>query len=65
MSSRVPVQVEVVSLLGQRVSTQTVPAARLQQEGVVVNTSKLAGGVYMVRLTTSEGTITRKVAVQH
>ncbi|MCA8831991.1 T9SS-dependent M36 family metallopeptidase [Hymenobacter pini] len=65
VSSRLPVQVEVVSLLGQRVSTQTVSAARLQQEGVTVNTSKLAAGVYVVRLTTSEGTITKKVAVQH
>ncbi|WP_426493339.1 T9SS-dependent M36 family metallopeptidase [Hymenobacter sp. 102] len=65
VSSRGPVQVEVVSLLGQRVSVQTATAARLQQEGVTVNTSKLAGGVYIVRLTTSEGTITKKVAVQH
>jgi extracellular elastinolytic metalloproteinase len=65
VSSHGPVQVEVVSLLGQRVSVQTATAARLQQEGVTVNTSKLAGGVYIVRLTTSEGTITKKVAVQH
>ncbi|MBT9393278.1 T9SS-dependent M36 family metallopeptidase [Hymenobacter sp. NST-14] len=65
VSSSAPVQVELVSLLGQRVSVQTIAAARLQQEGVVVNTSALAGGVYVVRLTTSEGTITKKVVVQH
>ena len=65
VASKVPVQVELVSLLGQRVSTQTVPAARLQQEGVVVNTSKVAGGIYLVRLTTSEGIITKKVVVRH
>ncbi|RSK37210.1 T9SS-dependent M36 family metallopeptidase [Hymenobacter metallilatus] len=65
VGSSAPVQVELVSLLGQRVSTQQVPAARLQQEGVVLNTSKVAGGVYLVRLTTSEGIITKKVVVQH
>ncbi|MET4105557.1 T9SS-dependent M36 family metallopeptidase [Hymenobacter sp. UYP22] len=65
VGSKAPVQVELVSLLGQRVSTQTVAAARLQQEGVVVNTSKVAGGIYLVRLTTSEGIITKKVVVRH
>ena len=65
VSSAAPVRVELVSLLGQRVSLQTIAAARLQQEGVTINTSALAGGVYVVRLTTSEGSITKKVVVQH
>ena len=65
VGSSTPVRVELVSLLGQRVSVQTIAAARLQQEGVTVNTSALAGGVYVVRLTTSEGSITKKVVVQH
>jgi len=65
VSSTAPVQVEMVSLLGQRVSVQTASAARLQQEGVTLNTAKLAAGVYLVRLTTSEGIITKKVVVQH
>lgn len=65
VSSTAPVQVEMVSLLGQRVSVQTASAARLQQEGVKLSTTKLAGGVYLVRLTTSEGIITKKVVVQH
>ncbi|MBX0291380.1 T9SS-dependent M36 family metallopeptidase [Hymenobacter sp. HSC-4F20] len=65
LSSAAPVQVEVVSLLGQRVRTQQVSAGRLQQEGVAIDVADLAGGVYVVRLTTSEGTITKKVVVQH
>ncbi|WP_460622931.1 T9SS-dependent M36 family metallopeptidase [Hymenobacter tenuis] len=65
VSSAVPVQVELVSLLGQRVSTQTVSSARLQQEGTAINTAALRAGIYIVRLTTSEGIITKKVVVQH
>ena len=65
VGSNAPVQVEMVSLLGQRVLVRTVAAARLQQEGLSLNTASLAGGVYVVRLTTSEGIITKKVVVQH
>ena len=64
VSSTAPVQVELVSLLGQRVFTQTVSAARLQQDGLTVNTSAVAPGLYLVRLTTSEGTLTKKLLVQ-
>ncbi|SDX82860.1 T9SS-dependent M36 family metallopeptidase [Hymenobacter psychrophilus] len=65
VSSSAPVQVEMVSLLGQRVFTQTISAARLQQDGLTVNTSTVAPGMYLVRLTTSEGTLTKKLLVQH
>ena len=65
VGSSAPVQVELVSLLGQRVRTQTVTAARLQQDGVTMNTAGIAQGVYVVRLTTSEGTITKKLVIQH
>ncbi|MBB4599823.1 hypothetical protein HNQ93_000697 [Hymenobacter luteus] len=64
ISSATPVQVELVSILGQRVRVQQVAAARLL-DGVNIDTADLAGGVYVVRLTTSEGTITKKVVVQH
>ena len=65
VSSSVPVQVELVSLLGQRVFTQTISAARLQQDGLTVKTATMAPGLYLVRLTTSEGTLTKKLLVQH
>ncbi|MBT2559532.1 T9SS-dependent M36 family metallopeptidase [Hymenobacter sp. ISL-91] len=65
VSSSVPVQVELVSILGQRVFTQTVSAARLQKDGLEVPTSSVAPGLYLVRLTTSEGTLTKKLLVQH
>nr|WP_262489946.1 M36 family metallopeptidase [Hymenobacter sp. AT01-02] len=65
ISSSAPVQISVVTLLGQTVHTEQVAAARLQQEGVTLNTANLAAGVYIVRLTTSQGNITKKVAVQH
>ncbi|RPD49749.1 T9SS C-terminal target domain-containing protein [Hymenobacter sediminis] len=64
VSSSTLVQVELISLLGQRVQMQQVAANRLQ-EGVEINTASVTNGVYMVRLTTSEGTITKKVVVQH
>lgn len=35
----------------------------VQQAGVTLNTTDLSAGVYVVRLTTSEGTITKKVVV--
>ncbi|UOQ79112.1 M36 family metallopeptidase [Hymenobacter sp. 5516J-16] len=43
VSSAAPVQVELVSLLGQRIRVQQVSAARLQQEGALINTADVAG----------------------
>ncbi len=65
VNSAVPVQVELLTILGQRVFDQTISAARLQQDGLTVNTSTIAPGLYVVRLTTSEGTLTKKLVVQH
>jgi extracellular elastinolytic metalloproteinase len=59
-------QVDMLDLLGKTVlRTVSVPAARMQQSGVELNTSHLASGIYLVRVTTSEGTYSTKVSVQH
>lgn len=65
VSSKTAVSVQLLTLMGQVVRTQSVSVATLQQNGVQVNTAELANGVYVVRVTTSEGTITKKVSVQH
>ncbi|SHL25388.1 T9SS-dependent M36 family metallopeptidase [Hymenobacter psychrotolerans] len=65
VSSKSAVAVEMLTLMGQVVRSTSVSAATLQQAGVKLNTAELANGVYVVRITTSEGTITKKVAVQH
>ncbi|MCB2376371.1 M36 family metallopeptidase [Hymenobacter sp. BT635] len=65
VSSKVPVQVELVTVLGRTVLATSASAAHIQAEGVRLNTTELANGIYVVRLTTSEGTITKKVMVQH
>ncbi|SHJ68850.1 Por secretion system C-terminal sorting domain-containing protein [Hymenobacter daecheongensis DSM 21074] len=65
VNSSVPVQVTLLTVMGKTVQTTSVPAARMQQEGIRLNTTELANGLYVVRLKTSEGTITKKVMVQH
>lgn len=65
VSSKSVVGVELLTLMGQVVRTTSASAAAIQQEGVKLNTAELSAGVYVVRLTTSEGTITKKVVVQH
>ena len=66
LASSSPIQVDMLDLLGKTVlRTVSVPAARMQQSGVELNTSHLASGIYMVRVTTSEGTYSTKVSVQH
>lgn len=65
VNSKASVGVELVNLMGQVVRSSSVAAHTVQQEGVKLNTSDLSAGVYVVRLTTSEGTITKKVVVQH
>ena len=66
LSSGAPMQVMVMDLLGKQVLEPTaVPVARMQQTGVELNTSRLAAGIYVVRVTTTEGTFTTKVTIQH
>ncbi|ALW84997.1 hypothetical protein AUC43_07765 [Hymenobacter sedentarius] len=66
LSSAAPMQVTVLDLLGKTVlRTVAVPAARMQQTGVELNTSRLASGIYVVRVTTSNGTYSTKVSIQH
>ncbi|MGY3089319.1 extracellular elastinolytic metalloproteinase [Hymenobacter sp. UYAg731] len=65
LTSTKPVQVDMLDLLGKTVlRTVSVPAGQMQQSGVELNTSRLAAGIYMVRVTTSEGTYSTKVSVQ-
>ncbi|HLK97856.1 MAG TPA: M36 family metallopeptidase, partial [Hymenobacter sp.] len=65
IASKTTVSVQLLTLMGQVVRTTSVPANTLQQSGVKLNTADLANGVYVVRLTTSEGIITKKISVQH
>ncbi|WP_375419034.1 M36 family metallopeptidase [uncultured Hymenobacter sp.] len=66
LSSAAPVQVVVLDLLGKIVvPAASVPAAQMQQRGVELATSGLAAGLYVVRVTTTQGTFTTKVTVQH
>ena len=65
LSSTAPMQVAVLDLLGKTVLQATAPAAQMQQAGVELNTSHLATGLYVVRVTTSTGTYTTKVTIQH
>ncbi|MBD2723213.1 M36 family metallopeptidase [Hymenobacter armeniacus] len=65
LASTAPVQVTLLDLLGKTVlRTVSVPAAQLQQNGVELNTGTLATGIYVVRVTTTEGTFSTKVSVQ-
>jgi extracellular elastinolytic metalloproteinase len=66
LSSGAPMQVLVLDLMGKQVlEPAAVPVARMQQTGVELNTSRLASGIYVVRVTTTEGTFTTKVTIQH
>ncbi|GAA3918200.1 T9SS-dependent M36 family metallopeptidase [Hymenobacter algoricola] len=65
VNSTTAVEVTLVTILGRTVQTTSVPVATMQQQGVRLNTTELANGLYVVRLKTSEGTITKKVMVQH
>ncbi|WP_051719116.1 M36 family metallopeptidase [Hymenobacter sp. IS2118] len=65
LNSVVPMQVTVLDLLGKVVMrTISVPAAQMRQNGVALNTSQLASGIYVVRVTSSEGTMSTKVSIQ-
>ena len=64
LTSKTDVQVSLTNLVGQVVSTTTVPVAEVQR-GFAMNTSSLATGLYLVHVHTSEGTFTTKVQVKH
>ncbi|MDB5235023.1 MAG: C-terminal target protein [Hymenobacter sp.] len=64
LASKSAVQLSLVNIVGQAVSTITATAAELQR-GITVNTSSLAEGLYIVRVNTSEGVFTTKVQVKH
>jgi extracellular elastinolytic metalloproteinase len=66
LGSAAPIQVTVLDLLGKTVVAPTsVPVAKMQQSGVELNTSALASGIYVVRVTTTDGIYTTKVTIQH
>ncbi|MBC8084616.1 MAG: M36 family metallopeptidase, partial [Hymenobacter sp.] len=64
VSSKAPVQVSVLTVLGKTVQTTAVRSTELQQ-GLRLNTSALAAGLYIVQLRSDAGTFTRKVLIQH
>ncbi len=59
-----PVQVAVYSVLGTEVQRASFTAAQAQR-GSQLQLGTLANGVYMVRISTPDGALTRKVVVQH
>jgi extracellular elastinolytic metalloproteinase len=64
VSSKSPVQVSVLTVLGKTVQTQAVRSTELQQ-GLHLNTSALAPGLYIVQLRSDAGSFTKKVLIQH
>ncbi|OUJ69123.1 T9SS-dependent M36 family metallopeptidase [Hymenobacter crusticola] len=65
ISSRTPVQVSLLTVLGTVLQKTEVPAAIMQQEGMQLNTTSLAAGLYLVKISTSDGIVTKKILVQH
>jgi extracellular elastinolytic metalloproteinase len=65
LNSAAPMQVTMVDLMGKTVLRASVPTAQMQQAGVELNTSQLATGLYVVRVSTTEGSYTTKVTIQH
>lgn len=65
LNSTAPMQVTMVDLMGKTVLRTTVPTAQMQQSGAELNTSQLATGLYIVRVSTTEGSYTTKVTIQH
>jgi extracellular elastinolytic metalloproteinase len=64
VSSKTPVQVSVVDMLGKTVQTSATPSNELQR-GLRLNTSALAPGLYIVQLRSDAGSFTKKVLIQH
>ncbi|OGX83045.1 hypothetical protein BEN48_04650 [Hymenobacter glacialis] len=66
LTSAAPMQVTMVDLLGKTVlRSVSVPVAQMQKSGIDLNTSQVAPGIYMVRVTTTSGTYSTKVSIQH
>ncbi|MDJ0367617.1 M36 family metallopeptidase [Hymenobacter sp. H14-R3] len=65
LSSTAPMQVTMIDLMGKTVLRASVPTTQMQQSGVELNTSQLATGLYIVRVSTTEGSYTTKVTIQH
>ncbi|WP_187632003.1 M36 family metallopeptidase [Hymenobacter lutimineralis] len=59
-----PVQVEVLTVLGTSVRTVSLSAGQAQS-GAFLDVRDLADGLYLVRVTTPQGTLTKKVVVRH
>jgi hypothetical protein len=53
-------QVTISNVMGQVVMMQ-----RCSEDGVVINTSDLASGVYTISIKAAQGTITKRFAVMH
>ena len=53
-------EVMICNAMGQVVMMQ-----RCNEDGVVVNTSNLASGVYTISIKTSQGVATKRFAVMH
>ncbi|AYA37510.1 T9SS C-terminal target domain-containing protein [Hymenobacter oligotrophus] len=64
-ASQQPVAVELLNHLGQVVQRTTQSAALLQREGAKLSTANLPAGMYVIRLTGSNGTATHKLVVRH
>ncbi|MBD2724629.1 M36 family metallopeptidase [Hymenobacter armeniacus] len=64
LASKSEVQVSLINLVGQAVISTTTNVTDVQR-GLELNTSTLAAGLYVVRITTSEGIFTTKVQVKH
>ena len=64
VGSSTAVRLELLDVLGRSVLRREVPAARLQQQGETLNVEHLPAGVYLLRVTTSAGEVTRRVSVQ-
>ena len=58
------VRLELLDVLGRAVLRREVAAAHLQQQGETLRVDQLPAGVYVLRLSTSAGSITRRVSVQ-
>jgi hypothetical protein len=63
-TSTKPMQVQLLDMVGKTLQTTTVAASQMQRTGVELNTTGLAAGVYVVRVTTSEGTFSTKVTIE-
>lgn len=65
VGSATAVRVELLDVLGRVVLAHEVSAARLQQQGEVLDVAALPAGMYVLRVSTSAGRITRHVSVLH